>query len=771
MLDNFETNLKPADPATTLSACQDKAWDDCLALLAKELVGSPSRILITCRRPLAALAEGPAHPVKLGPLPGAEAALYLREQPTLSGMVFGGDGVDKELAIRLLTASRFHPLLMDRLAKLAAHAPPRTQLLAALETLEKTKDFAQLPALFAVEPGDAKELAYLDDALATSLDQLIRDSSPDARRLLWIIALANQPETIELVRGVWGGESHEQEQLRQIKRRLEMLPLLPAELQAKLNGMPPELRAIIEALPPEGPDLLPLLAQLVSVGLVTEERNDVDDTNPNLTCHELVRERIRVWMEQHPQDRADLTENTIRLAYAERLKAVFSGLLHRNMTAALQAGSRALVYCVQAGAWDRLGDLASKVVTSTNDPRLLGPLVEHLKTAAESAPEGRPRRIRLLNLADALNIGGRPDASLTFYEQAAAQAKAVAEAGGDDSRLAWSDLAAITGNWAAAIRNVGNLDEARQRRLESVEAAKKAGRPEIEVLGSELEALRIEIMQGQVARALPEVEKRLARIQEWWQQHRSGKPVSEAPDTVFLARALIGALDIALDGHTALEDWPAALRCMDDTLEAERALGRPVEEIAGTRVNRANILIQMPGRMDEAKAELEVCLTLFESDPAGSAMVLGSLADVLNRQGDIPQAIIQERRSLAIREQLPNPAHRATSHHNLAYYLERSGTPSALAESSFHRLADLIYILVAGLGESLKTSLGNYAIRFRDARAAGTVLAVPRVEELLANPAFAPLAQWLSNREVPVDQLQSAVDQCLDLARQDGDSN
>jgi hypothetical protein len=75
------------------------------------------------------------------------------------------------------------------------------------------------------------------------------------------------------------------------------------------------------------------------------------------------------------------------------------------------------------------------------------------------------------------------------------------------------------------------------------------------------------------------------------------------------------------------------------------------------------------------------------------------------------------------------------------------------------------------LGESLKTSLGNYALRFRHARAAGAVLAVPRVEELLADPAFAPLAHWLSNRKVPVDQLQSDVDQCLDLARQAGESN
>jgi tetratricopeptide (TPR) repeat protein len=778
VLDNFETNLKPADPATTLSACQDEAWDDCLALLAKELVDSPSRVLITCRRPLAALAQGAAHPVQLGPLPGPEAALYLREQPTLGRMVFAGDGADKALAIRLLSASRFHPLLMDRLAKLASHAPPRTQLLAALETLEQTKDFAKLPALFAVEPGDTKELAYLDDALATSLDQLIRDSNPDARRLLWIIAVANQPEALGLIKRVWGGESHEQEELRQIKQMLEMLPQLPAELQAKIQtemrAMSPEVRAMLDALPPEGPakpDLLPLLAQLVSVGLVTEEREDLDDANPDLTCHELVRERIRRWMEQHSQDRGEMTENTIRLAYAERLEAVFRGLWQQNMTAALQAGSRALVYYVQAGAWDRLGGFASSLVTSTKDPRLLGPLVEHLKTAAESAPEGRPRWSCLSNLADAIKGAGRPDASLTFYEQAAAQARAFAEQGLEGSGQAWADLGWITNNWSTALLDVGILDEARQRQLDSVEAAKKAGHPAIEILGSELEALRIDTMQGQVAAALPEVETRLVRIQEWWQQHCSGKPVPEAPNPVFLARALLSALDIAKDCYLARTDWPAALRCLDDTLKAKRALGRPVEEIARTRANRATVLMRMPGRMDEAKAELEACLTLFESDPAMSAMVLSSLAAVFNRQGDIRQAIIQERRSLAMREQLPNPADRAISHNNLAIYLERSGTPTDLAESSLHRLADLIYTLIIGLGESLKTSMHNYAIDFRRARAAGSVLAVPRVEELLSNPAFAPLAQWLSNREVPLDQLQSDVDQLLDQARQAGESN
>src|SRR5207248_1701524 len=127
----------------------------------------------------------------------------------------------------------------------------------------------------------------------------------------------------------------------------------------------------------------------------------------------------------------------------ERLEAVFDALQHQNMTAALQAGSRALVYCVQSGAWDRLRGFAGRLVTSTNDPRLLEALIPHLQTAAESASQGEPRWSCLCYLADALSMSGRPDVSLTLYEQAATLARTAAEARSDGSRQAWSDLATI----------------------------------------------------------------------------------------------------------------------------------------------------------------------------------------------------------------------------------------------------------------------------------------------------------------------------------------
>jgi len=770
VLDNFETNLKPqAEPSAAdepVWACQNPAWDRCLKTLAEELAGSRSRLLITSRRPLAALA-GLAYPVLLGPLPPQEAALYLKAHPALSRLAFGGDELKKALALRLLQASRFHPLLMDRLARLAADASQRAQLEQALDTLEQSKDFSQLPNLFTTTPGDAKELAYLNDALETSLDQLIRDASPDARRLLWWVAVANEPVRLGLLESVWAGESLERQQLRQIKQMLEVLPQLPPEQQEWLQALPPEVRAMLDALPepPQRPELAPLLRHLVNLGLVTEQRDEPDDTHPGLSCHELVSERIRAWMGREVQDRGGWDENTIRLAYAEWLEAAFRALQHQDMSRALLAGSQALVYCVQAEAWDRLGGFASDIVTSARDPQLLGRLIPYLKSAAEAAPEGEPRWSCLCYLADALRRGGRPDASLMFYGQAAALARAAAETGGEAARPAWADLAWISGNWANALRNVGELETARQRQLESAEAEKQAGNPAIKVIASELEALRIDIMQGEAEAALPQIEARLGQVAAWWTQQRSGQPVAEAPDAEFLARAYIGALDIAKDADYAREDWASALNRIEAILEAKQVLRRPAEDIAGDRMNRANMLRRL-GRFAEAQAELEVCLSVFENDPARKARTLGSLAGLFAGQGDLAQAINQQRRALALFERLSDPADRAKSHHNLSSYLDRRGIPADLAEAPRHQLADLIYCLAAGLGQDLQTSLGNYGVLFRRARDAGTGLAVPRLADLLADPAFDPLARWLTQRQVDPAELQAAIDQILEQVRQ-----
>ena len=109
VLDNFETNLKPQpEPAVAGGeprwAARIRPGTAASARLAEELAGSPSRVLITCRRPLAALAGKPAIACRLGPLPPGEAALYLREHEACARWSSAASGA--ELALGHAAAER-----------------------------------------------------------------------------------------------------------------------------------------------------------------------------------------------------------------------------------------------------------------------------------------------------------------------------------------------------------------------------------------------------------------------------------------------------------------------------------------------------------------------------------------------------------------------------------------------------------------------------------------------------------------------------------------
>lgn len=764
VLDNFETALKPhaEGDSEQLWACQEPAWDYCFSELATNLEGTGSRVLVTTRQPLASLAKK-AYCVVLGPLTEGEAALFLRQHPVLSRMLFGSSNEECALVYRLLHASRFHPLLMDRLARLFV-AELRSQLLAALESLEKQKGYADLPELLNGSHRGATENDYLRDALESSIDLLIFEAGPDSRLLLWIVSLMNQPEALGLLRAVWEGqESAQMQQLRQLKSLLDNQNSLPRDLREKFETMPLDLRVRIADQPPiprQRRDLEAHLQRLVRIGLVTEEYMNGDKENATVACHDLVRERIWVFMDRHPKERGDLTADSVRLSFVDFLADTFEQLLPHNGELALSAGSRALVYCVDSMAWNQLGDLASSVINSTRGPRLINVLLPHLQKAAELAPEGWPRWSCKAYLADALRQGGHAAASLPFYEEAASAAFMVAENGGAGADQALIDYGAIAGNWAGALLQVGQLPAARERTLESAKALRRVGRPAVEVLARELEAARISVIEGRPEQVDEFIDTAVQQIAGWWHRGTLGENVPEAPDSKFLAVALIGALNIAAEAHFARENWSAALAPITMTLKVMQKLGRPAEDIAWARANLGSLLLQLR-RFGEAKTELEACLPALAGDHASIAKVLGCLADLLGQQGDFGQAITQQRRALGLRESLPDPADRASSHNNLANYLENRGEAADLAESQLHQLASLAYRLAAGLGQDLKFSVQGYSIRFREARDAGKDLQVPRLAELLAEPAFSPLSEWLARRGVDLFELQDEIDAWL----------
>jgi len=746
-------------------SCIDPQWDELLGFLAQELKGTRSRILITSRHMPAVLSGNDGVlPILLGPLAFAERGLYIRSHPKLRELMFS-DKEGEELARSLLTISRGHPLIMNRLAALADN---RKALAEAMDAI-KNKGFATLPDLFAPmsEKDREKERAYLEDAAIGSVDFLIERVSADARHLLWMITQANEPVSEDLIQGVWSGKSVENEQMEQLRSLLQFAEKMPEEIRKQIaEKIPPEILQLLQspANAPDVPDIEPLLGELTRSGLISRESKagfqsvSSDDAGkiPALqySFHELVRERMTAWMDSHETERGGKTPELIWVAYGERYKAIFDQLEQSAKEQANEAGRRALVYFVRAKAFDKLGVLASALVTGTNDPALLGGVIAELQAIADQVPAGKDRWSLRTNLAGALEASGHPDQSLPFYEQACAEAEAAEN---------WSDMGVICGNWANALGDVGQLDKSKEIHLRSAEAYKKTGGPKIKIYGRELEALRIDVYQGKVREVLPEIESLLKEIRDWYHRSRKGEAVPEAPEPVFLSRALISGLDIAEDANLQIENWEACLSLLKETEQTQQENGAGRQELFRTRFNQYGPLRNL-GRLDEAQSVLGECLAVFRevNDLGMQVKVLGSLASIWDERGDMGQAIALAKQALAICNQLPDPADRAISHGNLSNYLNKAGK---IEDEARHVLADILYLLITTRLDRLATCLNNLKIRMNRAAQSGSRYDLPRIAALLSLPEFEALHHFLQHRQVDMGQLQETVDQMVEMVR------
>ncbi|MFO1429069.1 MAG: CHAT domain-containing protein [Candidatus Competibacteraceae bacterium] len=715
VLDNFETVLETL-PGKQGYACADPQWDRLLQLLVQELPGTRSRLLLTSRHRPTALAD--ALWISLGPLPMGEAALYIRSHPALNTLWFA-DAAGRQLVERLLALSRGHPLIMERLAALAGDRKALTQ---ALERL-KAEGMKTLPDLFTEHVSEAdreRERRYLEDVAVGSIDLLLERLSPDARRLLWMVTLANEPVTEELIAWVWFERSVGNEELTSLRK---------------------------------------LLAELHQAGLLSCEPTVPADKEAPYSFHELVRERSAAWIQQHPAEMAGRTIEQVWIAYGERYAAMFKEVLQsgreRAREVAAELGRRGLVYLLRARAFDRLGGFASMLVTSTHDPILLRGVIAELQAVVEQVPAGREHWYLCTTLADALRLSGYSDQALSWYEQGAAEAEAAGH---------WADVGWITCNWALALHAVGHLDAAKAMQLRSAEAEQKADRRRVNVLMSELETLRIDVMHGQVEQALPDIDARLAEVRGWWQRYRAGETVPEAPNAELLGRALVSGLDIAMQANQSLKRWQDCLDLLGETEQIKRTLGESRHARAKTQFDRYFPLLML-GRLDEAQQLLEDCLGVFQEadDLTHQSKVLSALADLWDRRGDLDQALALQRQALAVCNRLSNPVDRAISHNNLSTYLDRA---NRLVDMARHQLAAFVYLIVVGHHEYLKDySLCNLASDMHRAAQTGQRYELPPLAELLALPEFDALRQFLVQREVDLADLQAVIDEQVEAVR------
>ena len=299
--------------------------------------------------------------------------------------------------------------------------------------------------------------------------------------------------------------------------------------------------------------------------------------------------------------------------------------------------------------------------------------------------------------------------------------------------------------------------------MRSAEADRKIGNPEINVVHSELEALRIDIKQGTAKEALPEIEAMLEKVRKWWNSVQKGQSVPEAPDRDSLDGVLIGGLDIAYHANLYQENWQNCLNLLSEIEEVKRSRGDSEHEIARPRFNRYFPLIHL-NQLIEAKKVLEEVLPVFRKadNLEMQSKVLGAMADGWHRMGDLRHAIELERQSIVVSNTLSEPLNRAMSHSNLSVYLHEKDD---IEEGARHLLAGMIYRIVINNQQDIGASLHNLAIFMQESKQQGKRYPLPRVRELLGMAEFSTLNGWLSQWGVDVDGLQGTIDEIVGRIR------
>jgi tetratricopeptide (TPR) repeat protein len=764
VLDNFDSNLESvAGPQGY--RCQDPAWDRLLAELAARLPPAGSRVIITSRHRLVTLAD--PHKVlwlPLGPLSMGDSALYVLSHDSLRRLYYR-DAAGQALAMRLLQVCRGHPLILDRLASLANHPMALTQ---ALDRLQSSRGWQTLPDLFAganSETERERERAYLEDVAIGAVDVLIQRAGPAARRLLWLITLANEPVPPELAESIWTGRSIEDEELEKFRPLLARKNLLPDEVKGRLDMIlsteaGQKLLRRLEDLKPVAalPPVRLLLEELHSAGLLSHDTAGSPESHP-YALHELVRERMANWIETHPDETGGRSPEKVWLNYGERYAAAFEQQLASGqpgaMDRATEAGRRALTYLARAHAFDELAALANMMVSSTSDPSALRSAIQDLRAVVSQVPRGPSRWTTMASLADALRQADRPAESLPLYESAAAEAESAAD---------WPALAVIFHCWATALLMNGQIIQAKALQQRSAEAAERAGTSRVNVLMTELEMLRTEETLGGAATVLPEINRRLDEVRGWWKRHQAGEFVAEAPNPVMLSRTLLSGLNIAVIANGALARWQTSLDLVAESEHLAQSLGETELELAQIRFNRLGPL-QGLGRLKEAQECVESCLATFRAKGRMTDQVraLSALAMIWYKRGEVDQAARLVHHVLSLSNRLPDPADRAMCHANLANCLEEAGHP---LPASRHQIAAAAYCVVSGYGRHLTTWRHNIASAMCRAALRHQQYQPPRVSDLLVDPEFDALRQFLANRSADPAKLQSAIDQLVEQARQ-----
>ncbi|AKT39690.1 AAA family ATPase [Chondromyces crocatus] len=763
----------------------DAPWWQLLAQLRPRLGEGRARILVTCRRSPPATVLPAVFRLALGGLPLGHAAVLADRRSALREILARGTrerreggtaGQAERLARRVLEVTHGHPLVLLRFGDVAGMG--RTVLEGALDRLGALGDGLPPDALPGGLGEAERQRALLEDVGAGLFDLLLERLSPSARRLLWGMSLASEPVPAWMIEDLGA-------------------KLLPGEERPRTA-----------------------LAELCAAGLVVREEEQARGTV--YAFHSLVAERTAAWMTQHLDEQGDASTEDLYRCFGERYTAAFrnalpmlqQGLLtippvaeeprawtgpvssseprskppsapssesrpraaRRPRELCAELGRRSVRYLVRGRAFQALSAFGSAALTGAGDAVLLSEVMDDLEAAADHGAGATRWRARV-SLADALRSARQVEMALPLYERAASDAAASEH---------WADLGVILTKWAAALAQEGQLDAARELFERGAEAKRRAGKPLAQVIGVELEALRIDVLRRGAAAALPAIEERVATLRGLW----TGRPDTEESalnsESTQIGSALATGLDVARRANAELERWDVCLSLLDELEALDRDLGAAELEMSRERFHRWTPLARL-GRTAEATEVIEGCLEGFRRarDTRGEVRALSALATVHAEVGDFEAATGLEREALSARERFASASERAVAHCRLASLLVRAGSAVEAMENA---LAAVAYQLAAGQEARAEFRLlamsardaANLAVRedTGDVASSSDVVlqsgarpvllsSVPRLTSLLERPPFASVRKFLAERGVSIDMLQGRIDELLGHAADD----
>jgi len=643
VLDNVESLL------TSIGEWRDALWGDLIQALFDGR--SASRLLLTSRRLPNSLANQqellrePIHALSF-----RESVVLARELPRMQHLFASAE--TRNLLALTLGVVHGHPKLLD----LAEGAAADTARLAQLVSEAKASDAPDaMQIFFASDESQQKESDYVAK-LQRWTAMLLATLPPVAHlNFTFLCQLEEEDRTSDIIEANW------------------------QNFLDRLVQSAPQFVPTVHIWPP-------ITAMLVAAGLV-ESRSIVGEGQPTTFA-------IHPTIAKFGRTAAD---SDVLIAVDMELGNFWSATSHHGRETEM-AGSTSLVvqsclrgtpYLMRQARWKEASALLELVLHRDKSPVTMNTVLSRLHQIDEKTRSSNGEQPYAGILAHAMSLVGRRSEAETMLQCVITQAVTL-------------------GNYRQALAGASDLLNLLQEAGQFVEALALAEQMDVYISRAGLgrwTQLIIECQRLQILNSLGEHRTVLITVQQM-RDELSKLPIQNAfEESVDIWNLQETILDVGSKAAMGLGEWKDALNLNNEILEIERERGADEFELASTRFNNYYLLLRLE-RNDEVRLLLEHCRVVFEQaqDVFRLGAIFSALAHLEDKEKNSTTGVRFEQVALRYFYQSGRPIECATSHNNLANYLQKNSAPSTIVLA--HQLASGIIRYQTGSG-LLSTTLSN----------------------------------------------------------------